>query len=212
MTSQSSTVVAPTSLAAATDTDLRRQRRRLLELIRVNETLRLELRRQRNKLLTANQDQYFLFERLRNYEKCPALQPAQRHQQSDTLTPLSSVAAAAGQGTAEVTRVKRKYRKRRPKSEYEHDQEPKKEPGQASSESAPQFSAGFSKSKQVPMIRRPYNASSSSSPAQSLLLPAMQLPLLEEELSASPLGNSTSAVSGTDEDEELTIDEKPSST
>ena len=86
-------MVAPTTLVAATD--LRRQRRRLLELIRVNETLRFELRRQRNKLLTANQDQYFLFERLRNYEKCPALQPAQRHQLSDTLTPLSPAAAAA---------------------------------------------------------------------------------------------------------------------
>ena len=202
MTSPSSSMVAPTTLVAATD--LRRQRRRLLELIRVNETLRFELRRQRNKLLTANQDQYFLFERLRNYEKCPALQPAQRHQLSDTLTPLSS-AAAAGE---EVSRVKRKYRKRRPKGE--HEQEPKTDPDQPSeSESAPQFSAGFSKSKQVPIIRRPYNASSS---AQSLLLPATQPATLEDDLSASPLANSASAISGTDEDEELTIDEKPSFT
>ena len=210
MTSPSSSMVAPTTLVAATD--LRRQRRRLLELIRVNETLRFELRRQRNKLLTANQDQYFLFERLRNYEKCPALQPAQRHQLSDTLTPLSSAAAASLPAAAaageEVSRVKRKYRKRRPKGE--HEQEPKTDPDQPSeSESAPQFSAGFSKSKQVPIIRRPYNASSS---AQSLLLPATQPATLEDDLSASPLANSASAISGTDEDEELTIDEKPSFT
>ena len=206
MTSPPSSVAAPpTSLVSAAD--LRRQRRRLLELIRVNETLRLELRRQRNKLLTANQDQYFLFERLRNYEKCPALQPAQRHQQSDTLTPLSSVTAAGPADQA--SRVKRKYRKRRPREEAKNEERTKTEPDPAS-ESAPQFSAGFSKSKRVPMIRRPYNASSSSSPsAQSLLLPTTQPPLLEEELSASPLGNSASAVSGTDEDEELTIDEKP---
>ncbi len=62
------------------DADLRHQRGRLLSLIRVNETLRTELKRQRNKLLTANQDQYFLFERLRNHEKCPALQPRQRRE------------------------------------------------------------------------------------------------------------------------------------
>ena len=205
-------MVGPTTLVAAAD--LRRQRRRLLELIRVNETLRAELRRQRNKLLTANQDQYFLFERLRNYEKCPALQPAQRHQQSDTLTPLSStaatsVAAVAAATGAEVSRVKRKYRKRRPKG-GEHEEQPKTEPGQLSESVSPQFSAGFSKSKQVPLIRRPYNASSSSSSTpQSLLLPAMHPPMLEEELSASPLANSASAISGTDDEEELTIDEKP---
>jgi len=208
MTSPSSSIVASTSLVAATD--LRRQRRRLLELIRVNETLRAELRRQRNKLLTANQDQYFLFERLRNYEKCPALQPAQRHPQSDALTPLSSTAAAPAEAGAEVSTAKRKYRKRRPKGE--HEQQPKTEQGQGQpSESAPQFSAGFTKSKQVPIIRRPYTASSLSS-AQSLLLPAIQPPLLEEELSGSPLANSASAISGTDEEEELTIDEKPSFT
>ena len=208
MTSPPSSVAAPpTSLVSAAD--LRRQRRRLLELIRVNETLRLELRRQRNKLLTANQDQYFLFERLRNYEKCPALQPAQRHQQSDTLTPLSSVTAAGPPDPA--SRVKRKYRKRRPKGEAKKEERTKTEPDPAS---APQFSAGFSKSKQVPIIRRPYNASSSSSSAQSLLLPAIQPATLEEEeeLSASSLANSASAISGTDEDEELTIDEKPSFT
>ena len=206
MTSPSSSIVASTSLVAATD--LRRQRRRLLELIRVNETLRAELRRQRNKLLTANQDQYFLFERLRNYEKCPALQPAQRHPQSDALTPLSSTAAAPAEAGAEVSTAKRKYRKRRPKGE--HEQQPKTEQGQGQpSESAPQFSAGFTKSKQVPIIRRPYNASSS---AQSLLLPATQPATLEDDLSASPLANSASAISGTDEDEELTIDEKPSFT
>ena len=205
-------MVGPTTLVAAAD--LRRQRRRLLELIRVNETLRSELRRQRNKLLTANQDQYFLFERLRNYEKCPALQPAQRHQQSDTLTPLSStaatsVAAVAAATGAEVSRVKRKYRKRRPKG-GEHEEQLKTEPGQLSESVSPQFSAGFSKSKQVPLIRRPYNASSSSSSTpQSLLLPAMHPPMLEEELSASPLANSASAISGTDDEEELTIDEKP---
>ena len=117
-------MVGPTTLVAAAD--LRRQRRRLLELIRVNETLRSELRRQRNKLLTANQDQYFLFERLRNYEKCPALQPAQRHPQSDALTPLSTTAAAApAEAGAEGSTVKRKYRKRRPKGE--HEQQPKTE-------------------------------------------------------------------------------------
>jgi hypothetical protein len=60
--------------------DLRGQRRTLLDLIRTNEMLKRELKRQRNKLLSSNQDQYFLFERLRNHEKCPALQPRQRQQ------------------------------------------------------------------------------------------------------------------------------------
>ena len=185
------------SCVVVSTSDLRLQRRRLLELIRVNEKLRPELRRQRNKLLTANQDHYFLFERLRNYEKCPALQPAQRHLQSDALTPLSSAASA---DSAEVSRVKRKYRKRRPpppKGELEEE---------IAQPVAAQFSAGHSKAKQVATA-----SSSSSSAAQSLLKLSVTQPLCEkEELSASPLANTALVISGTDEEEELMIDEKQS--
>ena len=199
ISSPASSTAASSSVVVSTS-DLRLQRRRLLELIRVNETLRPELRRQRNKLLTANQDQYFLFERLRNYEKCPALQPAQRHLQSDALTPLSSAASA---DSAEVSRGKRKYRKRRPPAppappKGEPDEQPLTQPP------PPPPPPGLAKARQVA------TASSSSSTAQSLLLPVTQPVCENEETSASPLANTAPAISGTDEEEELMIDEKQS--
>ncbi len=110
--------------------------------------------------------------------------------------------------------MKRKYRKRKPKETGGTEVKP---PVNVSDDAAArtdeassvaQFSSAFSKSKQIPSLKRAYNTSSSRSlllPTASQLLPAA----VDDESSVSSATNAELTIET--EEEELTIDEKTSS-